>query len=483
MRIRNLFQVVAALVTAVVVSSGTTLAQTAVKGGFNVFSVQQDVDLGRQSAAQIERQLPMVNRSNVNRYISRVGARLVASAPGEHYPYQFKVPNLSDINAFALPGGFVYVQRGLIQRVRSEGELAGVMAHEIAHVALRHQTNQASKAYLARAGVGVLGGLLGGKSGNRIIEAVGGLGLNALFLKYSRSAEEQADIVGAQIMARAGYDPNDMARFFDLLRQEAGRDPSKIERFVSDHPSPVDRAARVRREATKLHVRVTSTVGGLAEVQADLRRLPPAPTLAQAMKGQTAAATAGGGTVIEPPSPQYRTYRQPRGTFQVEIPDNWQTAASSYGATIAPSEGIVRTRDGSEELRAGVVIGHYVPFDGVVGTSYQDYRGSMFGSSTLAQATSDLVRQILGTRTHLRVVDGSARTATVSGQRSLSVFLTGRDPSTGGEERMKVTTRELPDGHVMYVLAFADESDYPYLEPAFDRMVRTLRVNEGATHD
>lgn len=483
MRIRNLFQVVAALVTAVVVSSGTTLAQTAVKGGFNVFSVQQDVDLGRQSAAQIERQLPMVNRSNVNRYISRVGARLVASAPGEHYPYQFKVPNLSDINAFALPGGFVYVQRGLIQRVRSEGELAGVMAHEIAHVALRHQTNQASKAYLARAGVGVLGGLLGGKSGNRIIEAVGGLGLNALFLKYSRSAEEQADIVGAQIMARAGYDPNDMARFFDLLRQEAGRDPSKIERFVSDHPSPVDRAARVRREATKLHVRVTSTVGGLAEVQADLRRLPPAPTLAQAMKGQTAAATAGGGTVIEPPSPQYRTYRQPRGTFQVEIPDNWQTAASSYGATIAPSEGIVRTRDGSEELRAGVVIGHYVPFDGVVGTSYQDYRGSMFGSSTLAQATSDLVRQIMGTRTHLRVVDGSARTATVSGQRSLSVFLTGRDPSTGGEERMKVTTRELPDGHVMYVLAFADESDYPYLEPAFDRMVRTLRVNEGATHD
>jgi hypothetical protein len=143
----------------------------------------------------------------------------------------------------------------------------------------------------------------------------------------------------------------------------------------------------------------------------------------------------------------------------------------------------VRTRDGSEELRAGVVIGHYVPFDGVVGTSYQDYRGSMFGSSTLAQATSDLVRQIMGTRTHLRVVDGSARTATVSGQRSLSVFLTGRDPSTGGEERMKVTTRELPDGHVMYVLAFADESDYPYLEPAFDRMVRTLRVNEGATHD
>lgn len=482
MRIRNLCGVVAALVAAVAVFSGTTLAQTAVKSGFNVFSVQQDVDLGRQSAAQIDRQLPMVNRSNINSYVSRVGARLAAAAPGEHYAYQFKVPNLSDINAFALPGGFIYVQRGLLQRVRSEGELAGVMAHEIAHVALRHQTNQASKAYLASAGVGVLGGLLGGKSGNRVIQAVGGVGLNALFLKYSRSAEEQADIVGAQIMARAGYDPNDIARFFDLLRQEAGRDPSKVERFFSDHPAPADRAARVRREAALLRVRVTSPVGGLAAVQADLRRLPPAPTLAQAMKGQTAA-SAGGGSVTEPPSPQYRTYRQPRGTFQVDIPDNWQTAASSYGVTIAPREGIVRTRDGQQELRAGVIIGHYVPFDGVVGTGYQDYRGSMFGSSTLAQATSDLVRQILGARTHLRVVEGSARSATVSGHRSLSVLLAGRDPSTGGQERMKVTTRELPDGHVIYVLAFADESDYPDLEPAFDRMVRTLRVNESATHD
>jgi Zn-dependent protease with chaperone function len=483
MRSRHKFRVMAALAIVVALCSGTTLAQTAVKSGFNIFTAQQDVELGRQSAAQIERQLPMLNRSNVNRYVSRVGARLAAATPGEHYAYQFKVPNLSDINAFALPGGFVYVHRGLIQRVRSEGELAGVMAHEIAHVALRHQTNQASKAYLAQAGVGVLGGLLGGKSGNRIIQTVGGLGLNALFLKYSRSAEEQADIVGAQIMARAGYDPNDMARFFDLLRQEAGRDPSKVERFFSDHPAPTDRAARVRREAATLRVSVTSPVGGLANIQADLKRLPSAPTLAQALKGEGAAASAGGGDAIETPSTRYRIYRQPRGTFQVEIPDNWQTAASSYGVTIAPREGIVRTSDGGEELRAGVIIGHYVPFDGVVGTNYQDYRGSMFGTSTLAQATSDLVRQIMGAQPHLSTVPGSARTATVSGQRSLSVLLAGRDPATGGEDRMKVTTRELPDGHVIYLLTFADESDYPYLEPAFDHVVRTLRVNERATHD
>src|SRR5205085_280944 len=118
----------------------------------------------------------------------------------------------------------IYVHRGLLENVRSEGELAGVMSHEIAHVALRHPTNQVSKAYLAQAGVGILGGLLGGRSqsgGAQILGALGGFGLNTLFLKFSRTAETQADIVGAQIMARAGYDPNDMATFFSHMEQTA----------------------------------------------------------------------------------------------------------------------------------------------------------------------------------------------------------------------------------------------------------------------
>src|SRR4030095_11652589 len=125
-------------------------------------------------------------------------------------PCRFKVVTLSDANPFALPGGFIYVHRGLLEQVRTEGELSGVLAHEIAHVALRHPTNQVSKAYLAQAGLGILGGLLGGNrqsSTSQILGAVGGVGLNTLFLKFSRSIESQADVAGAQIMARAGYDP------------------------------------------------------------------------------------------------------------------------------------------------------------------------------------------------------------------------------------------------------------------------------------
>jgi len=176
-----------ALVAIMTMVAGVAGAQTVVRPGFNVFSVDQDVEIGKQSAIQAEKQLPLLSNATVSRYVSAIGARLVAKAPGPKFAYQFKVVNASEINAFALPGGYVYVNRGLLAQARTEGELAGVMAHEIAHVALRHPTNQASKAYLAQAGLGVLGGLLGGRSQSstgQIIGAVGGFGMNTLFLKF-----------------------------------------------------------------------------------------------------------------------------------------------------------------------------------------------------------------------------------------------------------------------------------------------------------
>ena len=178
--------------TVVTVVPAPLLAQaTQVKPGFNIFSEQQDVEIGRQSAAEAERQLPLLNDQRIESYASQIIRRLAAAAPGSKYPYQIKVVNASDINAFALPGGPVYVTRGIVESVRNEGELAGVMAHELSHVALRHGTNQASKAYLTKAGIGILGGILGagGGAAGTVIQAVGGLGMNALFLKFSRTAE------------------------------------------------------------------------------------------------------------------------------------------------------------------------------------------------------------------------------------------------------------------------------------------------------
>ena len=239
---------------ALVASSRGSLAQTPVKSGFNVFSPEQDIEVGRQSAVEAERTLPLLRDPAVTGYVDRVGRRLAANAPGPKFPYTFKVVNASDINAFALPGGPVYVTRGIVDSVRNEGELAGVMAHEISHVALRHGTNQASKAYLTKAGIGILGGILGagGGAAGTVIQAVGGLGMNALFLKFSRTAESQADILGTQIMARSGYDPQAMVTMFQLLQTQKARQPGRVASLCT---ATCARRGPLRRRLPRRHVR------------------------------------------------------------------------------------------------------------------------------------------------------------------------------------------------------------------------------------
>src|SRR5262245_31557980 len=356
-----------ALVALMALPLGEVLAQTKVKPGFNIFSVNQDIEIGRQSAAEVEAQMPIIRDRSIEAYVNAVGKRLAAVAPGADYPYQFKVVNASDINAFALPGGYMYVNRGLIEAARSEGELAGVMAHEMAHVALRHGTNQASKAYMGQAGLAVLGGLTGGKkqSTQRIIGALGGFGMNALFLKFSRTDETQADIVGSQMMAKAGYDPQDMVSFFELLRSQSSKDPGKVAQFFSSHPAPKDRAARIRQEAKMLNVRETQPVGGFTQARSELRSMPKAPTMQQIAQGQRPA---GGGSVsqasIEPPSSGFRNYEQSSGFFRIDYPQNWRVyeAESGYGVTIAPAGGLVDNGEGESNLTYGVIVNHYDPF-------------------------------------------------------------------------------------------------------------------------
>src|ERR1700693_5544708 len=146
------------------------------------------------------------------------------------------------------------------------------MAHEISHVALRHGTHQASKAYLAQAGISILGGVLGGKVGQggaQIINAVGGLGLNALFLKYSRDIETQADVRGSPILPASGYSPADMVGFLQTLERI---DPSKKTNWMADHPAPPDRIARIQKEAQLLHVSNTPTTN-TAELRQIQQRL------------------------------------------------------------------------------------------------------------------------------------------------------------------------------------------------------------------
>jgi Zn-dependent protease with chaperone function len=482
-----------ALVATLTLAAGTSSGQTVVRPGFNVFSVDQDVEIGRQSALQADKQLPMLSDAAVSSYVSKIGARLAAQAPGPKFVYQFKVVNVSEVNAFALPGGFVYVNRGLLSKARTEGELAGVMAHEIAHVALRHPTNQASKAYLAQAGLGVLGGLLGGRtqtSTGQIIEALGGFGMNSLFLKFSRSVESQADVVGSQILARAGYNPIEMATFFGYLAQQAGGNPSKFATFMSDHPSPANREARVRQEASLLApVHLLATTGNLRTIQTQLTRLPAAPTAAQLAQTQTPTSgqtvDPASGLSIESPSSKFHVFQQAENVYQLEQPDNWNAyvASGGYGVTIVPLGGFTTASSGRQSISYGVIVNHYVPFDGAVGAAFVDPNGSMFGRTPLDEVTSDLVRNILGANPYLTRVGNATESQVMAGHPSLTVRLGGRSPDTGINERVTVVARQLPDDHVVYMLLIAPEAEYAALSPTFDRMVRSFRGDERASHN
>jgi predicted Zn-dependent protease len=484
-----------AILFVVGLTAGTDVAaQTQVKPGFNVFSVEQDIEIGRRSAAEAERQLRLVRDRAVDAYLNEIVTTLAAGAAGPRFPYHAQAVNASELNAFALPGGPLYVNRGLIQAARSEGELAGVVAHEIAHIALRHATHNVSKAYMTQTGLGILGGLLGGRTGRgtaQVIEAVGGFGLNALFLKYSRDAETQADIAGAQMMARAGYDPLEMASFFDLLREQARRDPGGLEQFFSSHPAPADRAARIRKEAEALGAvgRRTASVGGFEEIQSRLRGRGPAPAMGRVARGQGPPEERRGGygtydgrpaaIDIERPSRRFRVFEARSGLFEVEHPENWRPYESEtgVGVTIAPEGGITEGRGGEQGIVYGVIINRYDPFESSDG-DYDSGRRPGRGPD-LEQATEDLVDQVLRSNAYLGRSSRSPRRETIDGERALSVSLSGRSPLTGQDERVTVITRELPRGDVIYSVLIAPSREYGDLEETFDRMIESLRVHDG----
>lgn len=477
------------LATLMTATASAAVAQTQFKPGFNLFSPAQDQEIGRQSADAAERQLPILHDESIEAYVDRIGKRLAAVAPGAEYQYQFKVVNASDINAFALPGGYMYVNRGLIEAARNEGQLAGVMAHEMAHVALRHGTSQASKAYVAQTGLGLLGGLVGkdDPSAEQRIAALGGFGLNTLFLKFSRTAEEQADVTGAQMMAEAGYDPADMVDFFEILAAEQDRNPSKVEQFFSSHPAPANRAARINEEIALLDVKPIRPIGGFAQVQSELGRMRPAASMQQIAQGQSAPAPAprsGSGRSVpeikaDGPSSEFDVFAQRDGFFEIGYPDNWRTyeADQGYGVIIAPEGGYVDAGGREPDLISGVIVNHYDPFE-----NDSSDKALVEGNTALVRATNDLLGTILKTNPEMKMVRDSERKNRLDGQPSLSVVLSGRSPVTRQEERVTLFTREVADDHIIYALFIAAERDYERLNETFNRMVSSLMVNDDGTH-
>lgn len=470
------------LIAAILIAAPVTEAQTKIKTGFNLFSAAQDVEVGTASAAEVEKQLPLVTDRQVLAYVDEIGQRLAAKAGGPQFKYQFGVINASDINAFALPGGFVYVNRGIIESSRNEGELAGVLAHEIAHVSLRHGTHQASKAYGAQAGLSILGGLLGDRVGDStagIINAVGGFGMNALFLKFSRELETQSDIRGAQILAAAGYTPADMVSFFQMLEKT---DTARKTSWLSSHPAPPDRVARIEREAQLLRVssQPTQRVTELKGIQSRLKRLGTAPTMAQIASGQTTGSTAPAQTAsgVAPPSTRLRSFTSDSRAYRISYPENWKTyEQGATGVVFAPEGGITKV-GGRTEIVHGVIVNYYEPFGNVSNSKTMSY----LGDSSVEDATNDLIKQIQKGDPHLKVVKRSTRELDLKSGPALTAALRGVNPRTKIKERLTVVTHQLDDENLIYLLFATPEIDAKSYAATLNAMVNSIQIDDDYTN-
>ncbi len=256
----------------------TWLVLTATVSALTLVSVSDEIAIGRQAQQDVRKQVPVLNDRAVVSYVAGIGRRLAARAAGPKYPYSFSIADYKEINAFALPGGPVWIHRGVIQAATNESQLAGVIAHEVAHIARRHAASQITKGLVANGLLGLLGAVLGNDRSARAAQLGAQVLAGGYMLKFSRDDEREADQVGAQIMRRAGWDPHGMLEFMETLRREQGRDPGSVEVFLSSHPAPGERADRLRRQLGRARGGLRDSAA-FRQIRAHVRSLPPAHTM------------------------------------------------------------------------------------------------------------------------------------------------------------------------------------------------------------
>ena len=444
-------------------------AQTQIKYHSNKFSIQDDVKLGRQAAQEAEQQFPLLNDAQVQSYVERVGERLVAAIPQQfrhpEFDYFFKVVNARDINAFALPGGPMYVNRGMIEAARSEGEMAGVMAHEISHVALRHGTAQATKGqkYGTLAAIAGIAGTILTRNPN--VGQLAQAPFAVYLLKFSREYETEADILGAQMMAAAGYDPRDLANMFRTIERQGGGSSGG---FLSSHPSPSDRYARINREAQMLRIDSSARDNReFARVQERLRGHGAAPSMEEiARSGQrypTGENTSYPNSVptgrVENPSTRYQNVSIFNGGVRVNVPANWRQLDQGSSVWFVPEGGY-----GSVNGQA--VFTHGTSF-GVVQTN---------NNRNLQRATEELINGLGQANRNLRA-SGNYQRTTISGRNALWATLTNVNEATGRPETIRLITTQLRNGQLFYMVAVAPQNERNF-DNAFNSILRSLRIND-----
>jgi Zn-dependent protease with chaperone function len=460
--------------------------------GSTSISREQQQELGFQAAGEVYKQMPVLpDGSAETQYVRQLGKRLVATIPTQNsWPFEFHVVAQKEINAFALPGGQMFVNVGTITAAANEAQLAGVMAHEMAHVYMQHSAKQMEKAQLTQGLAGLAGAILGNKGGTwgKLGQIGAQVGAGMVMLKYSRGDEAQADEVGAMILYRAGYNPQAMADFFKSLEAQGGSGPQ----FLSDHPNPGNREAAIQKEIQGWPAgkyQTDSTAFTQARKHAAGLRTYTAEEIAQGAKtGQWSALNKQSGAVLNVPpgmAPPEATAAEsgttrvnpvswndvmPSSTFQdadlgpmkIVRPDNWGVIApqqQGQSLIIAPRAGIV-----------GNGIGYGVVINGV---------SSQRNNANIDQMTAEIVRSLQSGGGDLQPLGKTTRIK-VAGVRGRSVNMQSTSPfpdakGQSQKERDRLVTIPRPDGSVVFLVFVAPESEFQRLSPTFDKMLKSVR--------
>lgn len=454
------------IAVAITLAPPASLAQTPIKIHSNKFKIEDDVKLGQEAAAQAEQKMQLVRDPQLERYVQRVGERLATSIPQEfqhpEFQYSFKVVNAKEINAFALPGGPMYVNSGMIAAAKTEGEMAGVMAHEISHVALRHGTAQVTKSqkYSVLSNIlGMGGAIVGGPLGS--VAQMGAQGVGVYLLKFSREYETEADLLGARIMADAGYDPRDLANMFRSIEAQGGGGGG----FLSDHPSAKDRYAKINKEAESLTINTSATPNSRDFIAAKQRlaggpggQMTPgdqAYSNPTSREGNTRNPPATSGRV-EAPSTRYQSVD--KGIFNVSIPQNWHEIEQQNGAWFAPTGAY-------GDVNGQTVFTHAVNL-GVVQTRA---RGAQ-------QATEEFINSLKqGSNLRAR---GGFRAVEVDGRQGQLITFDNTNEATGRAETVNIVTTQLQNGQLFYLITVSPTDEYQNYQNTFARILRSVRLND-----
>jgi len=446
-------------------------AQTVIKPPKNKFTPQQDAEYGQEAAAEIRKQYPNINDPQIASYLAMLGQRLVDVAPKElnnpAFKYSFTPVNMKEINAFALPGGPMFVHRGMFDAAATEGEVVGVMAHELAHVLLRHGTANATKAQnpwlqLGQMAGAIGGAVVGGAYGSAIAQG-SEFGLGTMLMRYSRDFEKQADLLGAQIMAKAGYDPRDLAHMFQTIEKESHG--SGNPQWMSSHPNPGNRTAYITQEAASLTIATPADTTQFQPMKSRFAGLPPAKTMAElsgrpSPDANTAAPVAVGtpGKKIPAPSTQFHTISGGK-IFQADVPENWTPVPGKSSIKIVPENGY-------GDMNGQSVFTHGVEF-GVSKASSRDLR----------EATQSFLQAVAQANPELRLA-ADPQYGKLSDRTALLTMLSNPSP-LGGAERIILATTFLVDGTLFYYFALSPEADADALLPTFKRIGQSIRLTDA----